>query len=251
MSNSKKIMAAFLFAAMLIMLFGCKKKAEEAKEGEGTETEAEKELPPPTEKEVGYAYGMILAYAVKENHLSLNPKSVLNGLKAGLKAESIQIAEYESILQRAFTKARKDFAAKNLEEQNAFLEKNKAKEGVLVTESGLQYEVIAEGDGVKPVKEDTLKIEYTGTFLDGKEFDSSEKSGGPVEIAISNVIKGWQEALLLMSKGAHYKVYVPAELGYGEQGFGFQGQQIIPPNALLIFDIKLVDFVKKEPETKK
>lgn len=118
-----------------------------------------------------------------------------------------------------------------------FLQENALRDGVKVTESGLQYEVLVQGKGKKPTAESTVKVHYEGTLIDGTVFDSSYQRGEPIEFPLSGVIKGWTEGLQLMPVGSKYKLYIPYELGYGERGAG----QSIPPYATLIFTVELLD----------
>ena len=127
-------------------------------------------------------------------------------------------------------------AETNLAAATAFLAENKAKEGVIVTESGLQYQVIREGDGPKPGPEDTVEVNYAGTLIDGTEFDSSYKRGESVTFGVGQVIPGWTEALQLMPVGSKFKLVIPPELGYGAGGAG----QAIGPNAALVFEVELI-----------
>ncbi len=124
----------------------------------------------------------------------------------------------------------------NLAAATAFLEENKAREGVVVTETGLQYEVVEAGEGAKPGPEDTVEVHYKGTLVDGTEFDSSYGRGQTVTFGVGQVIPGWTEALQLMPAGSKYKLFIPPELGYGAGGAG----QMIGPNAALIFEVELV-----------
>ena len=128
-------------------------------------------------------------------------------------------------------------AAKNKAEGDAFLAKNKKAPGVKTTASGLQYKVISAGHGARPGPKDTVKINYTGSFIDGQVFDASSKhpGGGPTSLPIENVIPGFREGLELMQTGAHYKLYIPSSLAYGAET-----RPPMPPNATLIFDVTLV-----------
>ena len=121
-------------------------------------------------------------------------------------------------------------------EGEKFLEENKLRDGVKVTESGLQYEVLKQGKGPKPTAEQTVKVHYEGTLIDGTVFDSSYQRGEPIEFPLNGVIKGWTEGLQLMPVDSKYKLYIPYELGYGERGAG----QSIPPYAALIFTVELL-----------
>ena len=130
-------------------------------------------------------------------------------------------------------------AAKNKEEGIAFLEANKAKPGVQVTASGLQYEIVRPGNGAKPVAADVVSVHYKGTLLDGTVFDSSYDRGQPAEFGLGQVIPGWSEGVALMPVGSKYTFWIPAELGYGEAGTG-----PIPANSMLTFEVELLDIVK-------
>ncbi|WP_019616131.1 FKBP-type peptidyl-prolyl cis-trans isomerase [Psychromonas ossibalaenae] len=119
----------------------------------------------------------------------------------------------------------------------AYLAENAKKEGVVVTESGLQYEVIAAGEGEKPTAESTVSVHYHGCLVDGKVFDSSVERGQPAEFPVGGVIAGWTEALQLMTVGSKYKLTVPSELAYGERGAG----AAIAPHSVLVFEVELLD----------
>jgi len=118
-----------------------------------------------------------------------------------------------------------------------YLEENKARDGVKVTDSGLQYEVITEGEGAKPTAEDTVSVHYAGTLIDGTEFDSSIARGQPAEFPLNGVIPGWTEGLQLMNTGSKYRFVIPSELAYGDSGAG----QAIGPGATLVFEVELLE----------
>lgn len=124
----------------------------------------------------------------------------------------------------------------NKELGDAFLAKNKAKEGVKVTKSGLQYKVIKAGTGATPGLDDTVSCNYRGTLIDGREFDASANHGGPASFPVGGVISGWTEALQLMKVGAKWQLFIPAELAYGNQQKG----PLIAPGSTLVFDIELL-----------
>lgn len=117
-----------------------------------------------------------------------------------------------------------------------FLEENAKKEGVIVTESGLQYKVLTEGTGKSPAATDTVLVHYEGTLIDGKVFDSSYKRGEPIEFPLNRVIAGWTEGVQLMKEGAKHRLYLPSRLAYGPRGAG----RDIGPNEALIFDVELL-----------
>ena len=148
-------------------------------------------------------------------------------------------------MQRQQEKLQKDSATseKNLNDQKSFLEKNKNEGGVITTASGLQYLVIIEGKGALPKDGDVVSVHYTGTLLDGTEFDSSIKRGAPAEFPLGAVIPGWTELLKLMKVGTKVKAWIPSDLGYGPQG-----RQVIPGNSLLLFEMELLG-VTAAPQT--
>lgn len=137
---------------------------------------------------------------------------------------------------------RKVQAAKNQEEGNKFLENNAKRQEVTTTESGLQYEILKEGNGVVAIDKDRVKCQYHGTLLDGTVFDSSVERKDTATFAVKGVIKGWTEALTLMPEGSKWRLYIPSELAYGENGSG----EKIGPNSTLIFDLDLIEVIKKE-----
>lgn len=155
-------------------------------------------------------------------------------------------AQANAILQVKATAAKaesdrkaKELADKNMAEGKAFLESNAKAEGVVTTESGLQYKVITMGKGPKPTESDAVKANYRGTLIDGTEFDASK--GEPIQFSLRGVIKGWTEVLQLMPVGSKWQVFIPSELAYGPRQMGDK----IGPNSTLIFEIELVEIVKK------
>ena len=132
--------------------------------------------------------------------------------------------------------AQAELATANAAAAEAFLAENAAREGVTVTESGLQYEILEAGEGPKPGAEDTVEVHYRGTLVDGTEFDSSYARGQTVTFGVGQVIAGWTEALQLMPQGSKWKLAIPSDLAYGAGGAG----QLIGPNAALIFEVELV-----------
>jgi FKBP-type peptidyl-prolyl cis-trans isomerase FklB len=121
-----------------------------------------------------------------------------------------------------------------------FLDKNKARSKVKVSPSGLQYEILAEGFGDQPAERDEVVVRYTGRFTDGEVFDDSDRHGGTVRFGVTSVIRGWTEALLRMRPGARWKIVLPPEIAYGDRGFG-----PVPPNAVLEFEIELVEVTQR------
>ena len=129
----------------------------------------------------------------------------------------------------------------NSEAGEAFLKENGTREGVKTTESGLQYEVIEEGNGAMPKAGDDVTVHYTGTLIDGTVFDSSVERGAPATFGVTQVIPGWVEALQMMKEGAKWRLFIPSNLAYGPNGAG----GIIGPNATLIFDVELIKVISK------
>lgn len=123
----------------------------------------------------------------------------------------------------------------------SFMSENKLKEGVTELPEGIQYEVIKEGSGDQPLLKDTVKAHYKGSLLDGKEFDNSFKRGQPFSAPLTALIKGWQIALPLMKEGSHWRLWIPSHLAYGDRGAGSD----IPGGATLIFEVELIEIVKK------
>ena len=153
--------------------------------------------------------------------------------KAELKINAEEINNY---LQAYFGKIQQEQQNKAVEEGKKFLESNKKKAGVTTLESGLQYEVLTEGNGAKPKASDTVTTHYHGTLISGEVFDSSVERGQPASFPVNGVIAGWVEALQLMPVGSKWRLFVPSNLAYGERGAG----QKIGPHTTLIFEVELI-----------
>ena len=153
------------------------------------------------------------------------------------KETAISHNEAREIVNKYFAELEEKMNAENIEKGKAFLAENAKKEGIVTLPSGLQYEVITEGNGKKPSATDRVKCHYEGTLIDGTLFDSSIKRGQPAVFGVNQVIKGWVEALQLMSEGSKWRLYIPSELGYGAQ----QAGEMIPPHSTLIFDVELIE----------
>ena len=187
-----------------------------------------------------YAIGM----GIGQNLLSMgaqdiNVEDFAKAISAVLNREATEITHQEAreIVNKYFTELEQKMNAENIEKGKAFLAENAKKEGVITLESGLQYEVLTEGNGKKPSATDRVKCHYEGTLIDGTLFDSSIKRGEPAVFGVNQVIKGWVEALQLMSEGSKWRLYIPSDLGYGAQGAG----EMIPPHSTLIFDVELIE----------
>ena len=153
------------------------------------------------------------------------------------KETAISHNEAREIVNKYFAELEEKMNAENIEKGKAFLAENAKKEGVVTLPSGLQYEVITEGNGKKPSATDRVKCHYEGTLIDGTLFDSSIKRGQPAVFGVNQVIRGWVEALQLMGEGSKWRLYIPSELGYGAQ----QAGEMIPPHSTLIFDVELIE----------
>ena len=145
--------------------------------------------------------------------------------------------EAREIVNNYFAELEAKMNAENVEKGKAFLAENAKKEGVVTLPSGLQYEVITEGNGKKPSATDRVKCHYEGTLIDGTLFDSSIKRGQPAVFGVNQVIQGWVEALQLMTEGSKWRLFIPSELGYGAQ----QAGEMIPPHSTLIFEVELIE----------
>jgi FKBP-type peptidyl-prolyl cis-trans isomerase FklB len=194
---------------------------------------------------VSYSIGVNIGSSVKQQTqaqgLELNPDAVAAGLKDALSGGKMLLTEEQvrdvlMSLQKDMVSKQAEAGEKNRKEGETFLAENKKKPGVKVLPSGLQYQVIKEGKGQKPKATDTVKANYTGTLIDGTEFDSSEKRGEPATFPLGNVIPGWTEALQLMPVGSKWRLFIPSTLAYGERGAG----PVIGPNSTLIFDVELL-----------
>lgn len=189
-----------------------------------------------------YALGMSVASnLIKSGVKTINPEAFVKAINDTFVGEMPQMMpdEANKILENFMQQANQNEAKENLESGLEFLEKNRSKKGVIELPSGLQYQVIKEGDGDLPSLSDEVKCHYHGSLIDGTVFDSSVERGQPAVFPVNGVIQGWVEALQLMPVGSKWRLYVPSELGYGQQGAG----GVIGPNSTLIFDVELLEIV--------
>ena len=201
------------------------------------------------DQKASYGIGHQMGEQIQAAESRLDLDAFMAGVRDGIAGRELAVPEEEiqaaltalgEAIQEEEIRRHTDEADKNAVEGATFLAENQAKEGVQVTESGLQYEVLREGDGPSPNADDMVSVHYRGTLIDGTQFDSSYDRGEPAEFGVGGVISGFAEALQLMSVGSHYRVFIPSELGYGPQGSG----GVIGPNATLIFEIELLDIVE-------
>ena len=202
------------------------------------------------EQKLGYIIGMDIGKSLREQGAGVDLDTLVDAIRATYKGEELAMtAEEADAIRQAYVQKRQEaqqaesaVAAKaNLAEGQKFLAENKTKEGVQTTASGLQYKVLTMGDGAKPVATDTVKVHYSGTLLDGTEFDSSYARNEPISFALDRVISGWTEGVQLMPIGSKFIFYIAPELAYGEAGGG-----PIPPNSALIFEVELLDIENQE-----
>ena len=198
-----------------------------------------------------YAIGLNIGKSMHKDSVDIDPSILLRGLKDGLAGSKPLLTDDQAraAMVTLQTEMRKKQEAKalvqgeaNKKEGEAFLADNKTKDGVVTLPSGLQYKILKEGTGPKPVATDTVVCNYKGTLLDNTEFDSSYKRGQPATFPVGGVIKGWTEVLQLMPVGSKWQLFIPSELAYGARG-GPGGS--IGPNATLIFEVELMSIQPK------
>ena len=190
---------------------------------------------------VSYSIGINIGSNLARQNVEINPDALIAGVKDGIAGKpqltQDQIKEVMTAFEKDMQAKQKAAGEKSAAEGAKFLEENKKKEGVKTTASGLQYKVIKEGTGAQPKATDTVTVNYRGTLIGGKEFDSSYKRGQPATFPLNGVIKGWTEGLQLMKTGAKYQLFVPPALAYGERAVGPD----LPANSTLIFEIELLE----------
>ncbi|MDD5140777.1 MAG: FKBP-type peptidyl-prolyl cis-trans isomerase [Verrucomicrobiales bacterium] len=200
---------------------------------------------------VSYAIGMMLGHNWQQQGLEVDADVAAHAIKDIQSGSTTLLSEAE--MHETLTTFQKEFkakqqkiqaekAAKNKAEGDAFLATNKNKPGVIALPSGLQYMILTNGSGAMPAATNVVSVNYRGTLIDGTEFDSSYKRGEPVQFPVKGVIPGWTEALQLMKTGSKWKLFIPAELAYGESG-----RPGIPPNSTLIFEVELLSVQAPPP----
>lgn len=198
-----------------------------------------------------YAYGVDLAEKFKAEGIELNVVILADAMQnvfggGERKMTAGEVTATMEIYQQIYAKKKEEewaaAAEKNKKEGERFLTENSSKEGVVVTESGLQYKIITKGhDGYKPTQNDEVTVHYRGTLVDGTEFDSTHKRNEAYSVKVKQLIPGWSEALQMMSEGSIWELYIPAEIAYGERGSG----RYVGPNSVLIFEVALLDIQKE------
>ncbi|ACA31949.1 peptidylprolyl isomerase [Histophilus somni] len=191
-----------------------------------------------------YGIGLQIGQQLVDSKLAVKAEAVAKGIYDALNQNppALELNEVAKALQELQQQASEIAQAqfKQIEEEGKkYLEENAKKDSVKVTDSGLQYEVLVEGSGAIPTRQDQVRVHYTGTLIDGTVFDSSVKRGQPAEFPVSGVIAGWIEALSMMPLGSKWKLTIPHHLAYGERGAGAS----IPPFSTLVFEVELLDIL--------
>ena len=210
---------------------------------------------------ISYSLGVDIGRTLQRLQLDLNEDALSKGIGDVLGSKPMAMTDQElqetlQAFQQKMMQKQQEALAKKQDEMKVVADKNKAdgkkflddnskKTGVKSTASGLQYKVIKEGKGDRPKDSDVVETNYRGTTIDGKEFDSSTKHGSTFSFPVSGVIKGWSEALKLMPVGSKWELYIPAELAYGDEGYGDD----IPPGSTLIFEVELLGIKKNTGNT--
>ncbi len=227
-----------LFCVATLSIVSCAKEGDNKEDSKYTD-----------EQKASYYIGMSIAQNMKQDGFKVDAELLAQGIKEEMdstKKKLLPAEEMNSFMQEFMMKqhqkkqAEAGVEATDIKKKGTeFLAKNKSNPKVKTTASGLQYEVLQEGDGTtKPKATDVVQVKYTGKLLNGTVFDSTDKNGGaPSDINLSNVIPGWTEGIQLMSKGAKYRFYIPSDLAYGDQGAG----GAIPGGSTIIFDVELVN----------
>ncbi|MDR2562565.1 MAG: FKBP-type peptidyl-prolyl cis-trans isomerase [Prevotellaceae bacterium] len=187
---------------------------------------------------MSYAIGVFEASEIKrridESKLDVNTAYLMSGIYDVLTKDSIEMSNNKAleVINSYMLKMQEKYKRENID----FLEKTRKSEGIDSTESGLLYQIIKEGEGISPKPTDTVEVHYTGTLMDGTKFDSSHDHGKPLKTSLNSGIRGWIEGLQMMKEGASYKLFIPAELGYGDRYAG----PTIRPGSALIFEVELL-----------
>jgi FKBP-type peptidyl-prolyl cis-trans isomerase len=229
----KDFVLGVVFCSVCLMFFSCSSSKNRISEFKSED------------QKISYTIGQDMGAFLKQMGIEIDKQALYQGIEDTLYGrKSLLTPEQALEVKQEFTKRMqeiqmaklKEISEKNKKEGEDFLNKNKKEKGVITTASGLQYIIMKEGTGPKPKATDVVTVHYKGTFIDGKEFDNSYKRGQPATFPLNGVIPGWTEGLQLMKTGTMAKLFVPANLAYGERGAG----QAIEPNKTLIFEIELI-----------
>jgi len=232
---------ALAILVSVVLLSGCApaetESSEPVKKRESSVAEASVELNDERDK-ASYGLGYSLARNLENEQGNIvNYEAFLAGVRDQVKGTDLQVTETE--LSTAFATLTRLSQQETVDQGMAFLTENGQREGVVTLESGLQYEIMVEGEGATPSASDTVKTHYHGTLIDGTVFDSSVQRNQPAEFGVTQVIKGWVEALQLMPVGSKWKLFIPADLAYGDRS----PSPAIPGGSTLIFEVELLEIV--------
>jgi FKBP-type peptidyl-prolyl cis-trans isomerase len=191
-----------------------------------------------TDSDISYALGLVLGSDLKQFGLQFDYNALAQGIQATVEGKETRMSLEEAVglVQTAYIAAMNRQAEETRAKSELFLAENGKKAGIVTTASGLQYEVVVQGQGNKPAATDEVTVNYEGKFIDGTVFDSSYTRGEPAEFPLDQVIPGWSEGIQLMNVGSTYRLYIPSALAYGERGAG----NMIPPHSVLIFQVELL-----------
>ncbi len=235
----KKYIFLFSLSLLCFQLFAQSKKKKASKASATTSAVSLK-----TQMDsLSYSIGILVASFYKQQGITnINDTLVNQAIRDKMKGDSTLMSEQQcnQVMMAYIEKAKADKAAVAKKQGLAFLAENKTKPGVVTTASGLQYLVLKEGTGPKPIATDKVKCNYEGKLIDGTLFDSSVKQGHPIEFAVNGVIRGWTEALQLMNSGSKWRLFIPSDLAYGDQPMGPD----IKPGSTLVFEVELLEIVK-------
>ena len=187
---------------------------------------------------VSYALGVNIANSLQQQKLTgLNIEKISKALEDVLDNQELKLSleQSQTLLNDYISVLQAELKLAEMKKMAAFLDENKKDPEVVTLPSGLQYKVLKQGEGISPIRSNKVKVHYKGALMDGTVFDSSYDIGEPIVLGVSQVIKGWQEALVLMKPGAKWMLYIPPYLGYGERGTAS-----IPANSVLIFEVELL-----------
>ncbi len=192
---------------------------------------------------VSYAFGMLMASNLSTLGLEFNYNAFAEGVKNMFEKSDIRFTEQEAmeIVETAIQVASDRKAEENRINEELFLAQNKERPDIQVTESGLQYEILVQTEGEKPLANSTVRVHYEGVFLDGSQFDISTDENGAF-IPLEMVVPGWTEGLMLMSVGSKYRFFIPSHLAYGQDGI----QSVIPPFSTLVFTVELLEIINDD-----
>lgn len=257
MMYSKNLASALAGALLLVSLSACSKDEKSATAATGCAkplissaakgSETVKGIPGMDSEcqQVSYMIGMDIAKSLEEIKADIDPALLSQGINDQLAGKTKLSEQQHKEIREAFgvklqayaEKRAAELPMKNMAEGKAFLAKNKTASGVVTTASGLQYKILRAGSGAKPSPDSIVKVNYKGTLLDGKVFDSSYDRNEPVEFPLNQVVPGWSEGVGLMNVGSKYQLWIPSDLAYGEAG----SPPVIGPNATLVFEVELLE----------